>query len=129
MNPAHRAALKLHGTRIILLLFALLGCPAIATAQQAPTESVPDSDAAKTAYIPVRIKVIIKNGSSFRKMLTVYDNNCRRHLLTSKRFKAWGSETVTACTNNKGLANISVDRLGLGKKHFRQIKRLAVIQY
>ncbi len=129
MSPVQRATLKLHHAGISLLLFTLLACPIIVTAQEAPVESAPDGVSTKTSYIPLRIKVVVKNGSSFRKMLSAYDNICKRHLLISKRFQAWGSEKVDACTNNKGLANITVDRLGLGKKHFRQIKRMAVIQY
>ncbi len=122
MKPIYQAT-------AILLLLALLGSPIVVAAQEVPTEPSPEGGAANSSYVPLRIKVVVKNGSSFRKMLTVYDNNCRRHLLISKRFQAWGSETVTACTNDKGLANITVDRLGLAKKQFRQVKRMATIRY
>lgn len=77
-----------------------------------------------------RIALVIKNGSSFKATLTVYDNICRRHLIFAKQYQAWAKETVKACAGAGGHADITVSRaFGSRKKRFGEVAENETIKF
>lgn len=128
MNPSHRLACG-------VLLCVLVGTAPAQNGSEAQEDTTSESSSDESSPEPgadtlVRIPVYIKNASSFKKTLSVYDENCRRYAIFSKRFKGWQKERIEVCAGAEGHADLTVQRAFGGRRmHFRDTAANAVVKF
>lgn len=77
-----------------------------------------------------RIEVFVKNDSSLKKTLTIYDDVCRRYAVPAKRFRAYQKLRVKLCINEDDFAEVTVSRItGSRKRHYRQVEARDVVKF
>jgi len=128
MNRSHRLACG-------VLLCVLMGTAPAQDGSEAQEDTTSESPSNESSPEPgadtlLRIPVYIKNASSFKKTLSVYDENCRRYAIFSKRFKGWQKERIEVCADAEGHADLTVQRaFGARRKHFRDTAVNAVVKF
>lgn len=91
-----------------------------AAEEELPTE---ESSEERGPLDRLRLPVLVKNMSSFRKRLSAYDDVCRRYVIFAEEFKGFETQRIEICADLEGYGQVTLTRpLGARKKRYEQVE-------